>query len=459
MSLNDAWRQRSLAAVWHPCTQMKLHARAQAPQPQPLIPIARAEGVWLHDHEGGRYLDAISSWWVNLFGHNHPAVRDALTDQLQRLDHVMLAGFTHAPVVELSERLAALTGLGHAFYGSDGASATEIALKMSMHHWRNAGRPAKCRFVGVAGGYHGETVGALAVTDIALFREAYAPLVRLAATVPSPDARQAAPGEDAAAVAERAAAALGDWLAEHHTETAAVIAEPLVQCAAGMAMHDPVYLQRVRALCDRYEVHLVLDEIAVGFGRTGTMFAHQQAGIRPDFLCLSKGLTGGTLPLSAVLTTDAVYAAFFDDEVARGFLHSHSYTGNPLACRAALATLDLFEQTDALRRNLVTGDQLAAQFAPLSAHPRVRHARRCGMIFAWDVPSSLPDFARRYAQHALAHGLVLRPIGPTLYAMPPYVISQDEGAWLARGALAALDATLAEESGGAARAAAIVDGV
>jgi adenosylmethionine-8-amino-7-oxononanoate aminotransferase len=457
MSLNDHWRQRSLAAVWHPCTQMKLHEAG--PGAQPLIPIARAEGVWLHDMQGGRLLDGISSWWVNLFGHNHPAIREALTDQLAKLDHVMLAGFTHAPVVELSERLAALTGLGHAFYGSDGASATEIALKMSAHHWRNAGRPRKCRFVGVAGGYHGETVGALAVTDIALFREAYAPLVRLAATVPSPDARTAALGETAADVAERAAAALEAWLAEHHEDTAALIVEPLVQCAAGMAMHDPLYLQRARALCDRYEVHLVLDEIAVGFGRTGTMFAHQAAGIRPDLLCLSKGLTGGTLPLSAVLCTEAIYTAFYDDQVARGFLHSHSYTGNPLACRAALATLDLFDSTDALVANQATATRLAAQFDGLNQHPAVRHARRQGLIFAWDVQSPLPDFARRYARHALAAGVLLRPIGHTLYAMPPYVISEDEGAFLAQAALQALNATLAEAGPGAAAQPGIVDGV
>ena len=457
MGLNEDWRRRSLAAVWHPCTQMKLHAPDGAAQP--LVPIARAEGVWLHDFEGRRLLDGISSWWVNLFGHNHPAIRAALVDQLSRLDHVMLAGFTHAPVVELSERLSALTGLGHAFYGSDGASATEIALKMSAHHWRNAGRPAKCRFVGVAGGYHGETVGALAVTDIALFREAYAPLLRLAATGPSPDARLARDGEDAAAVAERAAVALGDWLAEHHAHTAALIVEPLVQCAAGMAMHHPLYLQRARALCSRYDVHLVVDEIAVGFGRAGSLFAHQQADIRPDFICLSKGLTGGTLPLSAVLCTDAVYAAFYDDEVARGFLHSHSYTGNPLACRAALATLDLFQQTDALQTNVATAARLAAQFMPLTQHPRVHHARQQGMIFAWDVASSLPDFSRRYARHALAQGVLLRPIGHTVYAMPPYVISAEEGEYLARAALAALQATLAEEHEGAAAVQGGVDGV
>jgi adenosylmethionine-8-amino-7-oxononanoate aminotransferase len=434
---NENWAQRSLRAVWHPCTQMKLH------EAMPPLPIARAEGVWLVDHEGRRYLDGVSSWWVNLFGHGHPHLKAALREQLDTLDHVMLAGFTHEPVVQLSERLGALTGLGHAFYASDGASATEIALKMSAHHWRNAGRPGKNCFVALAGGYHGETVGALAVTDIALFREAYAPLVRLAATVPSPDARGARPGESALDVARRAAAALEAWLAQHHESTAALIVEPLMQCAAGMAMHDAEYLRLARALCDRYEVHLVIDEIATGFGRTGTMFAHQQAAIRPDFICLSKGLTGGMLPLSAVLTTDRVYEAFYDDDVARGFLHSHSYTGNPLACRAALATLELFERDDVIARNERLAHELDAVFAPLSQHSRVRHARRLGMVWAWDVADAPPSFARGFHRHALARGVLLRPIGNTVYAMPPYAIDAESGAWLAKGALAALDEALA----------------
>ncbi len=438
----QAMIQRSLRYVWHPCTQMKEH------ETQPPVPIARAEGVWLYDFDGKRYLDGISSWWVNLFGHSHPHIKAALCDQLERLDHIMLAGFTHQPVVELSERLSALTGLGHAFYSSDGASATEIALKMSAHYWRNTGRPEKCCFAGLAGGYHGETVGALAVTDIAIFREAYAPLVRLAATVPSPDARGAWPGESAAGTARRAAVALQSWLEQHHAQTAALIVEPMVQCAAGMAMHDAAYLREARALCDRYEVHLIADEIASGFGRTGTMFAHQQAGIRPDFICLSKGLTGGTLPLSAVLTTEKVYGAFYDDEVARGFLHSHSYTGNPLACRAALATLELFDQTDALVRNVELAKTLDLAFAPLTQHPAIRHARRLGMIWAWDVATDdtpQPHFARRYTRHAMAHGVLLRPIGNTIYAMPPYAMDAESADHLARGALAALQATLSEK--------------
>jgi adenosylmethionine---8-amino-7-oxononanoate aminotransferase len=398
--------------------------------------------VWLYGSDGRPYLDAVSSWWVNLFGHGHPHIRAALKEQIDTLDHVMLAGCTHAPVVELSERLGQLTGLGHAFYGSDGASATEIALKMSAHAWRNLGHPGKHRFIGLAGGYHGETAGALSVTDIPLFREAYGPLVRVSATVPSPDARLVAPGVSPAEHAAHCAAQLEAYLIEHHHETAAFIVEPLVQCAAGMAMHDASYLRQARALCERYQVHLVVDEIAVGFGRTGSLFAHQQAGITPDLICLSKGLTGGTLALSAVLCNEALYEAFYDDSTARAFLHSHSYTGNPLACRAALATLEVFAQQDWLAHNRNTAAHLSALCEPLRQHPQVVGHRQLGMIWAFDVATRDPEFAARYHAAALRHGLLLRPIGPTLYFMPPYVMSPADCDHLARGALAALNDTL-----------------
>jgi adenosylmethionine-8-amino-7-oxononanoate aminotransferase len=345
-------------------------------------------------------------------------------------------------VVELSERLATLTGLGHAFYASDGASATEIALKMSAHYWRNVGRPQKCQFVGLAQGYHGETVGALSVTDIPLFRTAYGPLVRISATVPSPDARGAAPGASAFEHARLCAEALRTYLEQHHAHTAALVLEPLVQCAAGMAMYDPEYLRMARALCDRYDVHLVADEIAVGFGRTGSMFGYQQAQIRPDIVCLSKGITGGFLPLSVVLTTDAIFEAFYDDVAARGFLHSHSYTGNPLGCRAALAVLDLFERDDVLNRNRSTAARLTELSQPIAAHPRVRNARQLGMIWAFDIETDDPAFARRYHAAALSAGLLLRPLGRTLYFMPPYVIDDEQCRHLVDGALAALDAVL-----------------
>jgi adenosylmethionine-8-amino-7-oxononanoate aminotransferase len=438
---NDDLLRRSLAAVWHPCTQMKQHADAQLP----LTPIARGQGAWLFDCEGRPYLDAISSWWVNLFGHCHPAINAAIVDQLATLEHVLLAGFTHQPAVELSERLSALAGgaLGHCFYASDGASATEIALKMSFHSWQNRGRTDKRDFVCVEGGYHGETVGALGVTDVAIFRDAYAPLIRAAAVAPSPDARRARDGETAIEFARRAAAGLEAILAERHASIAALIVEPLVQCAAGMAMHDPEYLRLARQLCDRYEVHLICDEIAVGCGRTGTFFAHEQAGIRPDFLCLSKGISGGYLPLSVVLTTDEVYAAFWDDATTRGFLHSHSYTGNPLACRAALATLDLFASEDTLARNRVLAANLGDCLAPLAALRQVRHLRQRGMIAAFDVIDAPAGFSRSFHRQALKRGLLLRPIGNTVYVMPPYVISRDECALLGDGIAGALAATLA----------------
>lgn len=432
-STNSTLLQRSLAAVWHPCTQMKQHERL------PLIPVSHASGVWLYDFDGNRYLDAVSSWWVNLFGHANPRINAALRDQLERLEHVMLAGFTHQPVVELSERLAGLTGLGHAFYGSDGASATEIALKMSFHYWRNCGRPQKTRFVSLANSYHGETVGALSVTDVALFKDTYAPLLRQSVQVPTPDWRLAEPGESAEAYALRCAAALERHLAAHHGETAAFIVEPLVQGAAGMAMYHPAYLRRARELCDRYQVHLVADEIAVGFGRTGTMFSCEQAGIRPDFLCLSKGITGGYLPLSAVLTTDTVYAAFYDDAVTRGFLHSHSYTGNALACRAALATLDIFTEDNILEANRAKAALLNTELESLRELP-IRHLRQTGMIWAFDVASTVPDFARRCHALALQQGLLLRPVGSTVYFMPPYVIDAEEIRLLVQGTRAVLQA-------------------
>jgi adenosylmethionine---8-amino-7-oxononanoate aminotransferase len=436
---NASLLSRSLSAVWHPCTQMKHHEKL------PLVPIKRGAGAWLYDADGRRYLDGISSWWVNLFGHANPRIGDALKAQLDTLEHVMLAGFTHEPVVELSERLAALTDhkLGHAFYASDGASATEIALKMSAHYWRNHGQPEKNRFLSLAGSYHGETVGALAVTDVAIFRDAYAPLVRAGACVPSPDARTAAPGESPADVATSAAAALEAYLAEYAHQTAALIVEPLVQCASGMVMYDPEYLRLARALCDRYKVHLIADEIAVGCGRSGSFFACQQASIWPDFLLLSKGISGGYLPLSIVLTTDDMFAAFYDDDTARGFLHSHSYTGNPLACRAALATLDIFEQDDVIATNLERARRLGNAFqAAVGAHPAVRNLRQQGMILAFDVADAPAGFSRRFFTEALERELLLRPIGNTVYTMPPYILSDDEITFLASQTAAALEASL-----------------
>ncbi len=424
---------RSLRSVWHPCTQMKHHEQL------PLVPIARGDGAWLYDFEGKRYLDAISSWWVNLFGHANQRINAALTGQLDSLAHVILAGFTHEPVVRLSERLSALTGLSHCFYGSDGASAVEIALKMSFHYWKNSGQPGKRDFVSLKNGYHGETLGALSVTDVPLFRDTYAALLRQGTQLPSPDWRGARPGENADDVAVRALNALEVHLAAEHERTAAVIVEPLVQAAGGMAMHHPRFLLGARTLCDRYGVHFIADEIAVGFGRTGTFLACEQAGIRPDFVCLSKGITGGYLPLSVTMTSDDIYRAFYDDDMARGFLHSHSYTGNALACRAALAVLDIFEEDDVIAANRIKSARISARCRKIAGHPRIRHFRNAGMIWAFDVETRDALFPRKFYRAALQRGLLLRPLGNTVYFMPPYIIEDEQVEMLVAGTCALLD--------------------
>ena len=420
------WVARSLASVWHPCTQMQHH------ETLPLMAISHGKGAWLYDYEGRRYMDAVSSWWVNLFGHANPRINAALNDQLEKLEHAMLAGFTHAPVVQLSERLAAKTNhaLGHCFFASDGASAVEIALKMSFHAWRNAGHPQKQEFVCLTGSYHGETVGALGVTDVPLFTEAYGGMYRRAHVVASP----AACGELNALSQMRA------LLERRAGQIAAVIVEPLVQCAGGMAMYEASYLSQLRALCDQFSVHLIADEIAVGCGRTGSFFACEQAAIWPDFMCLSKGISGGYLPLSLVMTTDDIYQAFYHPDIGRAFLHSHSYTGNPLACRAALATLDIFDEDDVLLKNRERADKLGAALAAVAAHPNVSNARQTGMICAFDVTPEVTDgFSRRFFAAALQQGVLLRPIGTTVYWMPPYVVSDEEIALLGDATLAVLE--------------------
>jgi len=430
---NAEWVARSRAAVWHPCMRMTPR------EALPLVPIAHAQGAWVIDFDGNRYLDAVSSWWVNLFGHANPRIDAAIAAQMREVDHVMLAGFTHRPAIELAERLAALApgNLGHAFFASDGASATEIAIKMSVHCWRNRGFPHKRGIVHLAGSYHGETLGALAVTDVAMFRDAYASLLVPQARIDSPVPRE---GESRDAAAQRAADALERHLAAHHASVAALIVEPLVQGATGMRMYDAGWLVQARSLCTRYDVHLIADEIMTGFGRTGSMFACEQAAVAPDLMCLSKGITGGVLPLSVVLAHDDIHAAFIGDDIAQSFLHSHSYTGNALACSAALAVLDIFRDDDVIAANRQTAQRWDAIAAPLARHPRVRDWRCCGMIVAFDVDATRADFAQWFASAALARGLLLRPIGNTVYFMPPYVVTDAEFAMLVDGTARILDA-------------------
>ncbi len=445
MSLeNDALRARDLAVLWHPTTQMKDHEWL------PLLPVRSGRGVWLEDMDGGRYIDAISSWWVNLFGHANDHISAAVARQAQTLEHVILAGVTHEPAVQLAEQLVALTppGLDRVFYADSGSGAVEIALKMSFHYWRNAGETQRRRFVTLTGSYHGETLGTLAVGDAGLFKEAYEPLLMESLMAPSPDCFGIDPEHWDAHAAQKLQA-LDDMLRAHAGEVCAVIIEPLVQCAGGMRMYPPSWITGLRALCDRHRVHLIADEIAVGFGRSGTLFACEQAGVTPDFMCLSKGLTGGYLPMSAVMTTNTVYDAFYDEYTSmRGFLHSHSYTGNALACAAALATLELFEASPVLEDNRRTARLMREAVAPLESHPHVGEIRQTGMILAMEMVADRDtmegwDWRERRGMQVYAHGLengvLLRPIGNVVYFMPPYIIQESEIAQMAEVAMAGID--------------------
>ncbi|QNK00331.1 adenosylmethionine--8-amino-7-oxononanoate transaminase [Dyella telluris] len=445
----DALVRRDLSLLWHPCTQMHDHRTV------PMIPIARGEGAWLIDTSGRRYLDGISSWWTNLFGHANPRLAGALAEQAQTLEHVIFAGFTHEPAVALAEELVRVTppGLDRVFYADNGSAAIEVALKMSFHYWLNQGHGEKTRFIALTGSYHGETLGALSVSDVALYRKTYAPLLLTPILAPSADTYDALPGEGPAEVAQRRLEELRQLLEAHAHEVCAVIVEPLVQCAGGMRMYHPDYLAGLRRLCDSYNVHFIADEIAVGFGRTGTLFACEQAQVTPDFMCLSKGLTGGFLPLSAVLTTTTVYEAFYAEYSAgRAFLHSHSYTGNPLACRVALETLRIFRDEPVLERNRTLAAHLNRRLAPLRDHPHVADVRQTGMIAAVELVADkasrtpFPSADRRGLRvylHGLEHEALLRPLGDIIYFMPPYVVSTGEIDHLVDTAIAGIERAVA----------------
>ncbi len=412
---NEHMIEQDLKYIFHPCSQMKDYE-----QNLPLIPIAKGEGAYLYDFDGNRYLDAISSWWVNLFGHANSTINKKLKEQLDTLEHVIFAGFTHEPAIKLASRLVALTpkGLNKLFFADNGSSAIEIALKMSFQYYKNRGE-SRPYFISLENSYHGETMGALAVGDVSIYKEVYKEILIESLQAKSP----------ALCSQEEALEDMESLLAKHKGRVSAVVIEPLVQCAGGMAMYDASYIQQLRKLCDSYGVHLIADEIAVGFGRTGTMFACEQAGISPDFLCLSKGITGGYLPLSAVLITDDIYSAFYCDyESGKSFLDSHSYTGNTLACAAANATLDIFEEENILEKNRAHIELIAKYLEELKNLPHVKEVRQRGMIAAIELEGFAPQ--RRVNleiyRYALSHGVLLRPLGEVIYIMPPYIITKEQ---------------------------------
>ncbi len=418
--------------VWHPCTQMKDHEEL------PPIPIERGDGVYLQDKNGKRYIDGISSWWVNLLGHNHPRLNTALIEQNRKIAHHIFANFTNEPAVTLSAKLAAITpgNLSKVFFTDNGSSAVEAALKMSFQYWQQCGHPGKTKFLSLTGAYHGETIGALSVGGCDLYRQIYQPILLQGFQVQGPDCYRCAEGKHRDACQAECFAHVEAIVREHHESIAGIILEPLVQGAAGMRIYSPRYLQKLRSLCDAYKIHYIADEIAVGFGRTGKMFANDHARVAPDIMCLSKGITGGYLPLAVVVTHDEIYRAFYDEYTSlKAFLHSHSYTGNPLACAVAVEVLTIFEEEKILEEVQPKIDQLASFRERFEALPCVGEFRQLGMIAAVELVKDretregFPWEERtgyRVFQEALKAGALLRPLGNVVYFFPPLTIKPNE---------------------------------
>ena len=424
--------KRDLKVVWHPCTQMKDHEKI------PLIPIKEGKGVWLKDYNNNKYIDAISSWWVNLFGHSNPYINKKIIKQLEKLEHVLLAGFTHMPALTLAERLISLSpkNISKCFFADNGSSAIDAAMKMSHHYWINQGYNKKTKFISLSNSYHGETLGSLSVSNIDLYKKTYKNLMKDTIVVDTPDCYLK---NDTHTDKEHTRLMFDKMLKaieKNHKVTSAVILEPLVQCAGYMRMYHPIYLKLLREACDKYKLHLIADEIAVGFGRTGTMFAYEKSKITPDIICLSKGITGGYMTLSTILTNDNIYNAFYDEYIKlNAFLHSHSYTANPLACTAANASLDLFEKNNVINNNKILSEYILKSFTEISKHPNVSDVRQHGMITAIELVKNkskkIPyNWKERRGLRAYEYGLknnvLIRPLGNVIYFMPPYIIKKTE---------------------------------
>lgn len=427
----NTWLRKDLRHSWHPYTQMSALAA------EPPVMIERAEGLFLVDAEGNRYYDAISSWWCNVHGHGHPRIREAAARQMERLDHVLFAGATHEPGVRLASRLAAIApeGLSRVFFSDNGSTAVEVALKMSLQCWRNLGREERTGFVCLDHGYHGDTTGCMSVSGVEAFLRAFRPILFPARRVPAPYCYRCPAGKTYPECGASCVDALGAALREGGASVAAVILEPLLLGAGGMIVYPPEYLSRAAGLAREHGVHLILDEVATGFGRTGTMFACGQAGVSPDFLCLSKGLTGGTLPLAATLTTAEVYNSFLGGpDSGKTFYHGHTYTANPVGCAVALASLDLLEEEDLVARVARLAPRLAEGVRDLAGLPLVGDARGIGMVGALELvrdkgtkeplPGTSP-LLREIVREGLRRGLFLRPLGNVVYLFLPQSVTRE----------------------------------
>lgn len=410
----DSLVREDLEYIWHPCMQMHDFEKNV-----PLVPIKSASGVYLYGYNGEKYIDCISSWWVNIFGHCNPYINQKLKEQVDKLEHVIFATFTHEPIITLSKRLIKLTNYSFdkCFYADNGSSVIEVALKMAFAAKRFEDKNVNS-FISLQNAYHGETIGALSIGDIGIYNESYKPLLCKSIKIKAPR------GDFYLESLEE----LENTLKENKDKIAAFVLEPLIQCAGGMNMYNAEFVKEATNLCRKYGIYVIFDEIAVGFGRTGSMFAFEQCGVTPDFLCLSKGISGGYLPLSVVLLKNEVYnifyAPFYEN---KAFLHSHSYTGNALACACANATLDIFEKDNVIVANKILSDFIWEKAQKLLEFNFIQNLRRCGMVLAFDIVGFVNERkGLEVFNKGLKKGLLLRPLGNTIYFMPPYVITKDE---------------------------------
>ncbi len=420
---------RDFHRVWHPCTQHKDY------ETTPPLLVERAEGIYLYDRQGNRYMDVIASWWVNLFGHNHPRLNAALTGQLEKMAHVMFAGITHQPAIDLADSLIALSppGLDKVFFSDNGSTAVEVALKMSLQYWSEKGETQKIRFVYLKGGYHGETLGALSVCGLEIFREKFAKVLAHQLPVEGPDCFRCPYELQRESCNAECFEPMEKALSENAKEIAGVIVEPLVQGAAGMMMYPPIYLKKLQTACEALGIHMIFDEIAVAFGRTGALFVCGEHELRPTFLCLSKGITSGYLPLSTTLTSDKIYSAFYDGDPRKMFIHSHSYSANPLACAVANETLQLLTENnflESLKPKIAALKECGKQFDSMAG---CGEFRQTGMIAALELVRNKKErfpAAKRVGYQVflegLKRGLFLRPLGDVVYFIPPLVITEKE---------------------------------
>jgi adenosylmethionine-8-amino-7-oxononanoate aminotransferase len=424
---------RDAARLWHPYTQMLT-------RPAP-IPVVRGEGVYLYTEDGRRLLDGISSWWVNIHGHSHPKLNEALAAQARELEHVVFANCTHRPAIELAERLVDVLprGLTRVFYSDNGSTAVEVAMKMACQYWANRGETRRT-FVTLHYAYHGDTVGAMSASEDSLFTRPFSSMLFEVARADAPYCYRCPVGLDRATCHIECLDSMARLLERHGNSVAAVLVEPMLQGAGGMIVWPSQFLAGVRRLCDQHGVLMIADEVLTGFGRTGTMFACEHAGITPDIICLSKALTAGYLPLGATVSTEAVYEAFLSTDRTHTFFHGHSFTANPLACAVAIASLDLFAETRALEKVAALQEWLRNGLEPLRTLPIVGDVRVIGGVGIVELVSDratkeaggyLDALGPRLTASLLERGLLLRPLGNVLYVMPPYVITEGEVAWIA----------------------------